>query len=303
MIILDLEIFTKKIDSVIRRYRTVYDLLEFLAIALIILLIAIFFNLGDIFKLIPLTEPYVGLSPGIPFFTINYETIFLFFIVCLISLLILQLTDKNIKRVYKLLKKDSPKRKNSQDVVEDTYPELKDRLKTAYDNRNSDPENFIVADLKTSVSQDVEGVVSSDLLDKKRLSYSLAAIIVACLFLGVIFFTGFTAPFSPGDIYDKFPNGTITQPPIDENTSSNNTSNIPTEAPPIAAEPGVDIDVTLPPGAGMGPGDMLEGSENNFTPSAPYPPESLSSQHFYDSLPAGYEDVIKDYFKKLAENS
>ncbi len=303
MIILDLEIFTRKMDSVIRRYRTIYDLLEFLAIALIILLIAVYFNLDEIFKLIPLTEPYVGLSPDIPFFTINYETIFMFFIVCLLALLILELTEKNVKRIYKLLKKTPPKRKKSQDVVEDTYPELKDRLKTAYDNRNTDPGNFIAAELKTSVSRDIEGVASADLVDRKRIGYSLAAILVAGLFLGVIFFTGFTSSFSPGDIYDRFPNGTITQPPLDENTSTNNSSSIPTEAPPIAAEPGVDIDVTLPPGAGTGPGDMLEGAENNFTPSTPYPPESLSSQHFYDTLPAGYEDVIKDYFKKLAENS
>ncbi|MDL2260959.1 hypothetical protein LJC08_01775 [Methanimicrococcus sp. OttesenSCG-928-J09] len=300
---MDLEIFTKKIDSVIRRYRTVYDLLEFLAIAFIMLLIAIFFNIEDIFKLIPWTEPYVGLAPDIPFFTVNYETIFLFFIVCLFSLLILEIIDRNRKRIYKTLKKEAPKKQKSQDIVENTYPELKDRLKTAYDHKNADPENFIVTELKTSVSQDVEGVASTDLIDKRRLGTSLAAIFVAALFLGVIFFTGFTAPFSPGDVYDRFPNGTITQPPIDENSSSNNSSSIPTEAPPIAAEPGVDIDVTLPPGAGTGPGDMLEGSDNNFTPSKPYPPESLSSQHFYDSLPAGYEDVIKDYFKKLAENS
>lgn len=302
MIILDLEKFTRKMDSVIRRYRTIYDLLEFLAIALIVLLISIFFNLGDIFKLIPITEPYVGLSPDIPYFTINYETIFLFFCVCLVSLLILELVDRNRKRVYKLFHKEAPKRRKSQDMVENTYPELKDRLKTAYDNRNSD--NFIAVELNRSVTKDVEGVSASDLLDKKRLGYSLGAIIVAGLFLGVIFFTGFTAPFSPGDIVDRFPNGTITQPPLEENTSSNNSSSIPTEAPPIAAEPGVDIDITLPPGAGMGPGDMLEGGANNsFTPSDYYPPESLSSQHFYDTLPAGYEDVIKDYFKKLAEHS
>ncbi|WNY23307.1 hypothetical protein MmiHf6_06120 [Methanimicrococcus hongohii] len=298
---MDLEIFTRKMDSVIRRYRTIYDLLEFLAIALIILLIAVYFNLDEVFKLIPWTEPYVGLSPDIPLFTINYETIFLFFIVCLFSLLILEVIDRSRGRIYKLLKRTPPKRQKSQDLVEETYPELKDRLKTAYDNRDSD--NFIAAELRTSVAQDIEGVASTDLIDKKRVAYSLGAIIVAGLFLTAIFFTGYTSSFSPGDVWDRFPNGSITQPPVDENTSSNNSSSIPTEAPPISSSPGVDIDVTLPPGAGMGPGDMLEGSESNFTPSQPYAPESLSSQHFYDTLPAGYEDVIKEYFKKLAENS
>jgi hypothetical protein len=290
-------------DSVIRRYRVIYSLIEFMAISLIILLIAIFFNIGDIFKLIPLTEPYVGLSPDIPFFTVNYETIFLFIIVCLLSLLILELVKKNTKRIYLLLNKTPPKRQKSRDIVENTYPELKDRLKTAYDSRNAASGNLIAAELNTSVSNDVESISASDLIDKKRIGYGLASILVSCLLLGAVFFTGFTAPFSPGDIYNRFPNGTIMQPPIDENTSSNNSSSIPTEAPPIAAEPGVDIDITLPPGAGTGPGDMLEGNESNFTPSDPLPPESLSSNHFYDTLPAGYEDVVKDYFRKLAENS
>lgn len=302
MIVLDLEIFTRQIDSVIRRYRVIYDLLEFLAIALIILLIAVFFNLDDLFKFIPWTEPYVGLSPDLPFFTINYETIFLFFVVCLVSILILEVSHAGRKQAYKLLKKEPPKKPKSQDIVENTFPELKDRLKTAYDNRTAT--TIPAMELHASVSQDIEGVSSADLLDRKRLLYSLAAIVAAGLFLTAIFFTGFTAPISPGDIFDRFPNGSLTQPPItDDNSSTNNSSGIPTEAPPIATAPGVDIDVTLPPGAGMGPGDLLEGSENNFTPSEYYPPESLSSQHYYDNLPPGYEDVIKEYFERLAENS
>lgn len=302
MITLDLEIFTKKMDSVVRRHRTIYDLLEFLSITLIVLLVSIFFNMDAVFKLIPLTEPYVGLSPKIPYLTINYETIFLFFIVCLVSIILMELFEKSKGSIYKSLKKEPPKRQDAKDIVENTYPELKDRLKTAYDVRQKD--NFIAQRLNRSVSTDVDGVVSTDLLDKKRILSSLSVIFICGFFLTAIFFTGYTAPFSPDDLLDKFPNGTIVQPPItDDNSTSNNSTSIPSDTPPISNEPGVDIDITLPPGAGMGPGDMLESTENtSFTPSKPYPPESLSSQHFYDNLPAGYEDIIKDYFKKLADN-
>ena len=303
MIILDLEKFTHKIDKTIRRYRMLYDLLEFFAVALIVLLMAVFFNLEDIFKLIPLTEPYVGLSPNLPLLSIPYEILFLFVIICLLSVLLTVLFAKNRTKIYKLFNKTSPRDRNSKDLVEHTYPELKDRLKTAYDHRHS--ENIIAAELTQSVTSDVDGVARSDLLDKRRLAYSLCTIFMAGLVLMLIFFTGFTAPISPGDLLDKFPNSSIIQPPISEdNPSLNNSSSIPTDIPPISTEPGVDIDVTLPPGAGMGPGDLLEGeTENIFTPSDYYPPESLSSQHYYDILPPGYKDVVKDYFKKLAEQN
>lgn len=303
MIALDLEIFTKKINSALRRHRTIYDLLEFLSIALIVLLISIFFNLDAVFKLIPLTEPYVGLSPNLPFLTINYERIFLFFVVCLASLILMELYERSRKQIRKSLKKELKKKQDAKDVVEETYPELKDRLKTAYDTRKED--NFIARRLNQSVSKDVENVASTDLLDKKRVLSSLGVIFVCGLFLSALFVTGYTAPFSPDDILSRFPSGSLVQSPVteDENSTSNTSSSIPTDTPPISSEPGVDIDITLPPGTGMGPGDMLESTEDSsFTPSTPYPPESLSSQHFYDDLPAGYEDIIKDYFKKLAEN-
>ncbi|MDR0767532.1 MAG: hypothetical protein LBE57_03705 [Methanosarcinales archaeon] len=300
---MDLEKFTRKMDSTIRRYRAIYGLLEFLAITFILFLVAVFFNLYEIFKLIPWTEPYVGLSPDIPLLTISYEMIFLFVIVFVLALFVSAVVGRYRSEIYGLLKRTPPKRQNSQDLVEETYPELKDRLKTAYDNRNSD--NFIAAELRSSVSRDVDGVASTDLIDKKRIIYSLGVIVVAGFFLAAVFFTGFTAPFSPTDPWDRFPNGSLQQPPItDDNSSSNNSTGIPQPPPPISNSPGVDIDVTLPPGTGHGPGDMLEnGSDSNFTPSRPLPPESLSSQHFYDTLPAGYEDIIKEYFRRLAANS
>lgn len=301
VMVLDLEQFIKKADGIIRRNRTVYDLLELLAIALVLLLIAVFFNLSEFFKYISLTEPYVGLYPDIPFFTIRYEVIFTFFIVCLLSLLILEVFDRSKSRIYKKLTKKTLKREKPADVVERSYPRLKDRLKTAYDNRKAD--NIIAADLKRAVTVDVDTVTPAGLIDKRRITYTLATIAISGLLLMALFFTGYTSPFTPDDIFDRFPNGTITQPPMTPE-EGNNSSTIPTDVPPISSEPGVDIDVTLPPGAGAGPGDLLENSSNNtFYPSEYYPPESLSSSHYYEVLPEGYEDIIKDYFEKLAEQN
>ena len=302
MIYLDLDIFVRKINSVMRRNRTVYDLLEFFAVALVFLLLSVFFSLESIFKYIPFTEPYVGLSPDLPYFDIRYEIIFLFFIVCLASFVFVELLSRNKKRVYTKLHKKAPKREKATDTVERFYPHLKDRLNTAYDNRENN--TIIAADLKKSVSKDLDSVTSSGLTDLRRLTYSSATILVSVLFLAALLYSGYTSPFTPDDLFDRFPSGTINQPPLTPDEEGRPSTSTPTDVPPISTEPGVNIDVTLPPGVGVGPGDMLENStENVFQPSDYYPPESLSSHHYYEILPEGYEDVIKDYFKKLAEQS
>ena len=299
---MDLEAFTRSISATVRRYRTLYGLLDFLAVTLVVLLIAIFFNMGDIFKLIPFTEPYVGLSPNIPIVSVPYEIIFLFFIVCILSVLILEIFSRNQTRIYKLFNKTPPKRLNSKDLVERTYPELKDRLKTACDNTPNN--NIISTGLRNSVTHDVASVTSLSLLNLTKVCYSLAVIFVSGVLLVTVVSTGVTAPFSPGDLVNQFPDSSIVQPPLSEENATNSDSELPTDIPPISSQPGVDIDVTLPPGAGMGPGDLLEdGTDSTFTPSEYHPPESLSSQHFYDILPAGYQDVVRDYFRKLAEQS
>ena len=297
---LDLDLFVKKINSIVRRNRTIYDLLEFFAVVLTLLFLTVFFNLSDFFKYIPFTEPYVGLSPGFPLSGIRYEVIFSFFIVCLLSFLVFGIMHKNRKLIYTKLHIIPPKREKATNIVERFYPQLKDRLNTAYDNKSNN--NIVTGDLIESVTNDIGSVTSSGLFDLKRLSYSLGAILISGVLLTAVAFTGVTAPFSPDNLLERPPSGTIEQPPPTPETNSSTT--VPTDIPPISAEPGVDIDVTLPPGAGVGPGDLLENStENIFQPSEYYPPESLSSQHYYEVLPEGYEDVIKDYFKKLAEKT
>jgi len=280
----------------------VYDFLQFLAMTLVLLLIAVFFNLSEVFKHISITEPYTGLYPGIPYFTVKYEVIFTFFLACLLALLLLTLFEKYRKSVYKKLNKKLPKSEKPADVVERSYPQLKDRLKTAYDNRTA--ETVIAADLTKSVTQDVNSVSTAGLLDVRRLVYSMAVIIVSGIVLTTIFFTGFVSPVTPDDIFNRFPNGTITQPPLTPEGGGNDSSGVLTDTTPIAPTPGIDIDVTLPPGVGAGPGSLLENSTNHtFYPSVYYPPQSLSSNHYYEYLPEGYEDIIRDYFKKLAEQS
>ncbi|MCL2141757.1 MAG: hypothetical protein FWH46_02605 [Methanimicrococcus sp.] len=298
---MDLEKFIRNTAARYRRYLTIYKILNFVAVALFLFLVSVFLNLGDLFKLIPFTEPYVGLALKIPLFTIRYEVIFVFFIICLATIVILNLFERNKKKIYEAFHRTAPKRETATDVVERNYPQLKDRLMAAYDNRKE--ENIIAVDLKTVVSKDIEVVSSGKLMDKRRIMYGTLSIVICFLFLVFIFYTGFTGPFSPDDLINR-PDGISPMPPAvgEEDNNSSNGSAVGT--PPISTDPGIDIDVTLPPGSGFGPGDLLENSsDGEFGPSQYYPPESLSSNHYYENLPPGYKDIIQEYFQKLAERS
>ena len=299
---MDLEKFIRDNASRYRRHLTLYKVLEFLSVALFLFVAAIFFNLGDLFKLIPFTEPYVGLALKIPLFTIRYEFIFIFFITFLAAIVILKLAKRHRTKIYRALRRPEPKHETATGIVERAYPNLKDRLMTAYDNRKK--ENIIAVELKTAVSKDIETVSSGELIDKKRVMYGTLSILICLSFMFFIFFTGFTAPISPDDLVNRPPTGMIPGPPStdEESNESGNVTNVGT--PPISNDPGIDIDVTLPPGSGFGPGDLLENSsDGQFDTSQYYPPESLSSNHYYENLPPGYKDIIQEYFQKLAERS
>ena len=311
--VLDLDRFVQKINSVVNRNRMIYNLSEFLAILFCFLVLFIFFDLPAFFKHIPFTEPYVGLSPlpllepyvdlsSVPFLgAIHYEIIFSFFIVCILTVLFLKLLDIVKQNYHKKVLKTTLQKTKATTIVEHFYPQLKDRLNTAVDNKNNN--SVVAVDLKSSVTQDVDTVTTFGLVDQKRVVYSFAIIFISGIFLIALLFTGYTSPVTPEGFFNKTPNGTIKQPdftPSEENSSGS----YPTDVSPISPEPGIDIDVTLPPGAGAGPGDMLEDNEGSmFEPSEYFPPESLSSHHYYELLPEGYEDVIKDYFERLAEHS
>ncbi|WNY27271.1 DUF7502 family protein [Methanolapillus ohkumae] len=303
---MDIKKFVLENESGVRQNKRLYKVLDFVSITLFLLLLMLLLNLGDLFKLIPALEPYVGLSPDLPLLHIRYDTFILLAISLLITFIGLTVYRRYRSRIYKWFGAKPPKDENSFDIMERLHPELKDRLRTAYDNL--DDNTVIAADLKQQVSKDIEGISKMELRDKKKVrSGAIAIAVVGILLLG-IFFTGFASPIEPAsEITKRIPRISMDRPDVDpdNNTTVNDSSSsVPVGTPPISEDPGIDIDVTLPPGSGFGPGEQLNESENkSFEPSKYYPPESLSSTHFYDTLPEGYADLIKDYFEKLAETS
>ncbi|WP_338098587.1 DUF7502 family protein [Methanolapillus africanus] len=303
---MDIKNFVLENEAGVRKNKRLYKILDFLSVTLFLLLVAVLLNLGDLFKLIPPLEPYVGLSPDIPLLYIRYDTIILFFICAIVTYAGLYLYRRYRSKIYIWAGRTPPKDENSFDIMERLHPELKDRLRTAYDNL--DDNNIIAADLKQHVSKDIEGISGKELTNKKKIRAGLVAVAFCGIILLAIFFTGFTSPLDPASaVTERLPSFAVDRPDVDPDNSTTvneSASSTAVGTPPISEDPGVEIDVTLPPGSGFGPGELLNESDNKtFEPSKYYPPESLSSTHFYDTLPEGYADLIKDYFQKLAETS
>ncbi len=66
--------------------------------------------------------------------------------------------------------------KNTVKLVEEKYPELNERLRTVYDNKDS--ANVVIEDLAGSVLHDIEKIKYSSFLDTGKLGIRIAAILL-----------------------------------------------------------------------------------------------------------------------------
>ncbi|MCG7851590.1 MAG: hypothetical protein MIO92_03630, partial [Methanosarcinaceae archaeon] len=64
-----------------------------------------------------------------------------------------------------------------------------------------------------------------------------------------------------------------------------------------------EIDLTLPPGSGVGFSIREEGEKRteDFQRSSAYDISVISSQAYYENLPEGYQNIIKTYFEEIAK--
>ena len=112
--------------------------------------------MGDLFLMFSPFEPYTGAKYNILGFGVLFETLGLIFLAFAFSLILTAI------RYYRAEKKDAIS------LIEEKYPALKERLRTAYDNRNTD--NIIVQDLIGGVIIDSKPVKSSSFLNRRKLA-------------------------------------------------------------------------------------------------------------------------------------
>ncbi|MCZ7357120.1 MAG: hypothetical protein O8C66_05410 [Candidatus Methanoperedens sp.] len=195
------------------------------------------------------------------------------FIIAIISALLMHKKDSKI---------------NVNLLIENKYSELKERLMTAYDNRNET--NVIVDSLKDNVSDALTTVSSSHLLAKTTIISKILVTIIFIAGVAMISSNPGTYTIPPETIANNFKNITgadgtgnetviIPVGPIQnlQNVGSQGSGDI-IGKPKIASLEGKNIDLSLHAGIGTGfVPSVASQPQNQFIASAAYPVDVLGS--------------------------
>ena len=147
-----IEQFVKKQQSALKKYQRTYILFDFAVISFIVYTLLYIFNMDTLFSIITAFELYTGSIYQLIGYSIPFETIGLIVAAIFISLLItiiFHIRDKRLNAIF---------------LVEESEPTLRERLRTAYDNRKN--HNIIIDGLISSVMSDVSKVkIIKEMLD------------------------------------------------------------------------------------------------------------------------------------------
>lgn len=242
---LELEKIINKHESVLKKYRGLYAFADLLATFLVLYALFVLFNMRDIFLMFPAFEPYTGSKYSILGSEIVFETLGLIVLSFALSLILTAV------RYYRAEKKDAIT------LIEEKYPVLRERMRTAYDNRDMD--NIIVRDLIGSVVIDSKPVQSSAFLNRKKLAKDVLLTVFAVAVLAYVVHTGYQSTISPTDLDEvidniPFPGGSDLVS-LEENggTSGEQQSNEDLLGEPaVIIIEGTEVDLQIPPGAGEG---------------------------------------------------
>jgi len=251
--------------------------------------------MGDIFSIISVFEPYTGIKYNFLGFKVLFETLGIILVELLLTAMVTAIR-------YSLKEK-----KDAIKLIEENFPVLKERLRTAYDNRNTD--NIIVKDLIGSVTIALKPIEPLSLLNKRLLTIGIGSMLLMGLTATYIATTDYHTDITPKNIpqivapYVSGSNADLY--PVAENggTSNNESSKGLSSKPEVIIVEGKEVDLKIPPGSGQGFTSQQEGNQTNelFIQSDLVNPEAVASQTYYENLPEGYRNVIQSYFEELAK--
>ncbi len=296
--------FVVNTENTIRKYNLLSFLMDIVSVTLVLDSLFIIFNMDMLFPYINTFEVYVGSKYGILGLQVGFESILLFLIAFVLSIpiaIILHIRDRKINTIHLIEKKNDM---------------LKERLSTAYDNRNVT--NIIVDDLSRNVTEITVKLQSKSFINWKKIYIIVIFLFVISSTFTVINVTDyrtsitpfdilfFIEPIVPQEIIDYFGNGepgsdlAVMEETSDE--SGNQSSEDLLGEPSVVIVEGKQVDLTLPPGTGAGftPGEQANTTPEDFLPSYAYEISTISSSIYSEELPEGYESIIKDYFEKMA---
>lgn len=297
---MDIDGFIKRQESAVNKYHRIYKILDFSIIALIsfsllkvLKIDLVLFNFRT-FELY--ADSTYGPGDAIPAGSLLIAGIAIF--TALILTIAIHFRDKKIKIVP---------------LIEEKFPPLNERLRTANDNKNI--HNIIVDELMSNVLDLASKANTSELLEKKRFKASMALFIASLMIFAFVnvtdYRTGVVDPDDLTEIIQDFPG----MPGKENATSPDESFTLEGESgnggeedlmgePAIIVVEGEEVDLSLPPGAGTGFTAGEEGEEQppEFESSSAYEVGLISSPAYYEQLPEGYESIIKEYFEEMAKN-
>lgn len=293
---MELEALIKKFESVVKVYNLIYIFLDFAIVFFILHIVFSLTNMEDIFSIISIFEPYTGLKYNILGIKVLFETLGIILVEVLLAVTITTLR-------YRLKEK-----KDAIKLIEEKYPVLNERLRTAYDNRNTD--NIIVKDLLGRVILDLKPVEPLSLLNRKLLTVAVGLMLLTGMSAIFIANSDYHTDITPKNIpqviapYAQGPNSNLY--PVTENggTANNESSQEGLYGKPaVIVVEGKAVDFKIPPGSGQGFTSQQAGNLTNasFIQSNPVNPEAVASQAYYENLPEGYRSIIQSYFEELAK--
>lgn len=296
---MDLNNFVKKQEAALERYRRTYKFLDFITILLLTYTLMMLISVDQILPLIRSFEVRLESSYNIAGLSMSFSMVVLLIVSALISMLLTFLLHRKDDRASAIV------------LIEAKYPGLRERLRTAYDNRTID--NIVVNDLVQKVLGSISQTGAIVLLNRRLLTLALTGLVVSSTMFTVVtvydlkIFDLTTDDWK--DLIDKLPfapddqiNGGV--PENDDTSDKTNSTDDITGPPIVVIMDGKEVDLSMPPGTGVGfnPGNNTE-QENEFGASSAYNKTagSLSSEAYNEKLPKGYENEIKTYFEKMAQ--
>lgn len=289
------EDFIENIDITIKKYRLFYKLLDVISITFLLYAFLLIANMEMAFEMFPSLEVYSTASVSVLGASLSYPKIFLFMLSLAFGLVltfILHIRDD---------------RKGTIGIVENKYPMLRERLSTAYDNREVD--NIVVADLQENVIRASSKVIPAAFFNKKRMYIGLFSLLIAISLLTYVSVSEYRISSTPQDIKDLLdplspenPGSSLELMEESANDSGNQSTEDLIGEPTVVVVEGKKVDLTLPPGTGTGftQGNQTNNTLDGFTPSSAYDISVISSSIYSEKLPEGYESIIKQYFEQMA---
>ncbi len=300
---MDIEKFIAKQQHAVKRYRIFYRSINILICFFILYTILHILNIDAYILSLKRFELYSDLEFNIAIITLKAANVALLVLVLPLSTLMGLLLSRS-------------KTGNMVLLIEEKYPSLKERLRTAYDNRKE--HNLLVDELMTGVLATASKVNPSSFIEKRKLKIGLLLLVISISSFSYVTMENYRSDITPDDISDLVDSLPLT--PDKENTTSpdelfaleedgdddtdqaGGEENLMGE-PTIVVVEGEEVDLSMPPGAGIGFTDSGDEDKTppEFESSSAYDVGQMSSPAYYEQLPEGYESIIKEYFEQMAQ--